>query len=161
MDIKRILSLPKDERDDEIRKLIVPKPWEHDWYYIRPCNSIEDEVSQIWGCKKCGKQLMMLCLSTTIPNRELHKQSPNCPIPDPIALDWNLAMKMRDEIVEKDVNEWNYAKRKVYMALIEKGLVPVLECGCCCPPVWDWWDNFAESTHYILAALKAKENHGH
>ena len=32
IDIKKILSLPPAERDDEIRKLIVPKPWKHDYH---------------------------------------------------------------------------------------------------------------------------------
>ena len=75
IDIAKILSSPN--RDDEIRKLIVPKPWKHKVVgYI--CTRCKMNSGYIYSDKK-----------------------PSCTVPDPTPLlDWSLAMKMRDEAVK-------------------------------------------------------------
>ena len=53
IDIKKILSLPPAERDDEIRKLIVPKPWKHDYHCQIPMMA---KGKNGW-CYKCEKDI--------------------------------------------------------------------------------------------------------
>ncbi len=127
MDINHILSLPPDERDLEIRKLIVPKPWEHG-----KLSSILPEYSYL--CNKCGENL----------RTGKNKDDP-CPVPDPIALDWNLAMKMRDEVI---------GRAKVGTVKYHKAMIKL-------SPYQDqantgfWGIIYAQPHHYILAALEA------
>jgi hypothetical protein len=147
MDIKDILSLPKDERDLEIRKLIVPKPWKH------KCNWLPQSG---YDCLKCGKDLRA--------TKNKGKDSP-CPIPDPVALDWNLAMKMRDEAVAKDCEAWTYAavyveNYRIAVAMNREWTDQDLE-HVKREAEWDgvsqWFIDLAQPHHYILAALLAKE----
>lgn len=122
IDLKKILALPPAQRDLEIRKLIVPKPWKHKWY-----NKFGqfDPICQKCQCKWSNED----------------QGCRNSCIPDPIPLDWNLAMKMRDEAVK------------------EFGPAPFLRAA---EKVRDlhWQIEefvvYSQSHHYILAALIAK-----
>lgn len=60
--------------DEEIRKLVVAKPWKH--------NLLSSHI-----CPKCGIDFWNNAVALKTP----------CTVPDPIPLDFNLAMKMRDE----------------------------------------------------------------
>lgn len=117
--LKEILALPPAERDDEIRKLIVPKPWRHK--FVKN-NLVSTE------CLNCGMKHHI--------NFDV-----DCPIPDRIDLDWNLAMKMKwDTIEEIGYNAWLNGVQKVAIS------------------VGDFeWPKYAKEHHYILAAIIAKE----
>ncbi|MCQ9208606.1 MAG: hypothetical protein NG712_04425 [Omnitrophica bacterium] len=96
MDIKKILSLPPAERDDEIWKLLYPIQWK--------------------------------------------SVKANC------SLDWNRAMKMRDETQHM---KFNIALRKVFNCVVEVGDYP---CGL---NYGIWVATKAQPHHYILAAILA------
>ncbi len=136
IDLKHILSLDEKERDDAIRKLIVPKPWEHSIVY-RP----KDDSN--W-CKKCKLGIRDVSLMGY------------CPIPDPIALDWNLAMKMRDEC-ESDY-EWADARVKVYAAMIPEMELMKKERFRRVGIAGSFFSSlYVKPTDYIIAALVAGE----
>ena len=103
IDIKQILALPADERDVEIRKLIVPGPWRHEW---DTCGR-----NALNKCQKCGKP--WASSSNAI------KRNFSCPIPDPIALDWNLAKKMQAECDDEKIFE--EALFQVWKTMVNKG----------------------------------------
>jgi len=126
INIKHILSLSPDERDDVIRELIAPKPWKH-----KRC---EKEGIDFCFCVKCGKDLT--------PYGTIHE---NCPIPDPILLDWNLAMKMFRE--EDRLILLVRAMCKIYDARESSR-----------ESFSNWWLHFAQPHHYILAACMTKES---
>lgn len=141
IDLKHILSLPPDKRDDEIRKLLPPKQGKHRWsrnYY---------QGGLRW-CTKCKEWL------------DPQKHSP-CPIP----LDWELAMKMRDEIRGE---EWPFGKWEAFRKAVlqmykilepEKSARGIKKLGNSdfTDVVLGWLALSAQPRHYILTALKAKE----
>ena len=156
IDIKKILSLPPAERDDEIRKLIVPKPWKHDWEFVEILKFYDSMVEadkrqqerQI--CKKCG-------ISSTVEifrefrgktKESIYRVTDPCPILDRISLDWNLAMKMRDEC--QHMKFWQ-AMGEVFAIVVAWGKY---NCGL---NVDMWITTKAQPHHYILAACVAKE----
>ena len=135
IDIAKILVSP--DRDLEIRKLIseyfpeiLPKPWKHDFY------NTHDKGHPIVKCYNCDCEF----------RGEGYEQS--CPIPDPIALDWNLAMKMRDECQHM---KFIVAMNKVFIRVAEIGKHP---CGL---NYGAWITTDAQPHHYILAAIMAGE----
>jgi len=135
IDIKKILSLPPAERDDEIRKLIVPKPWKH----IR-----EDYLSGV--CEKCGAVAEETRKKTRLGIIPVFTYSdPTCPIPDRIPLDWNLAMKMRDEVVGKVGTVKYYEALEQICPYEDKSIMGF------------WVSIYGFPHHYILAAVLAKQ----
>jgi len=123
-----ILALPEKERDDEIRKLIVPKPWKHkkgklDW----------DDNRVFITCSNCKKQWYQ----SELPTNE-------CSVLDPIPLDWNLAMKMRDEAVKP-------AKLAFFLEEVCRAENRMDYQFA----LWLVWE--AQPHHYILAAILAGE----
>ena len=158
IDIAKILALPPKERDDEIRKLLGIR-WKHKWNY-GPNPKYPHHQGMKWlyvktTCKKCGA------------GYDRSHYNP-CPCPDPIPLDWKLAMKMRDEAVAKDRDAWIYAACLVENVRIvvamkrewtdqDKRLVEH-------EAEWDgisqWFIDFAQPHHYILAAFEAKGGGG-
>ncbi len=62
-----------DDLPLELAKVLAPKPWKHS-------HVIDDDEKY---CGKCG-------FSDS-------QQQPYCSVPDPIKIDWNTAMKWRDE----------------------------------------------------------------
>ncbi|KKN77612.1 hypothetical protein LCGC14_0358870 [marine sediment metagenome] len=127
MDINHILASP--DRDLEIRKLLDKGPWKHKWKH--------QEYNR-FGCQKCGG------IEIWRDNKRIRKHS--CPVPDPIALDWNLAMKMRDEVI---------GRAKVGTVKYHKAMMKL-------SPYQDqantgfWGIIYAQPHHYILAAIEAK-----
>lgn len=134
-DIAKILALPPKERDDEIRKLIVPKPWKHRF--------INEKYLASTRCLNCGVEYSQDIYETP------------CPIPDLIALGWNLAMPLYRESTGK-LKSGRYAiKEKIYAA--EMGDIEEVSVSDIC----DWWDYFgAQPHHYILAAIMAMAGEG-
>ena len=131
IDLKHILSLDEKELREWLLAKIVPKPWEHDTY------GYSQRI-----CFKCGK---VKCF----------KGNP-CPIPDPIALDWNLAMKMRDEC-ESDY-EWADARVKVYAAMIPEMELMKKERFRRVGIAGSFFSSlYVKPTDYITAALVAGE----
>lgn len=132
-DLKHILALPPEKRDDEIRKLIVPKPWKHDW------------VNNI--CMKCD---ITLREHTKLWHKKRQSCPSFCPIPDPIPLDWNLAMRMRDEVCATAIGRVHFeqALKDIYLEVGSVRQVFGLRSWAIC---------HAQPCHYILAALKCKE----
>lgn len=139
MDIKHILSLPEKELREWLLAKIVPKPWKHKWM-----NWGKAETSY-WQCLKCEKKVNRL----TKENEE----DPPCPIPDSIALDWNLAMKKRDEIVTSgEVGAAGKFVDYLWEVFVES------ERGNTRANNLIWIASSAQPHHYILAALIAKES---
>ncbi len=136
IDIKAILESP--DRDDAIRKLIKPGPWTHN--YMPVCEG------PTVTCRKCG-DLHYRNTSTTT----------SCPIPDPISLDWNLAMKLRDEAVEKNIDAWIETKKEIYKTVLsikKRAASKESRLGVYANA---FFANIAQPHHYILAAIVVKE----
>ena len=114
--------------DNEIRKLVVPKPWKHD-YIKGACRCM---------CVKCEEVGVMDEVGGYV------FKNPDCPIPDPIDLDWNLAKKMQAEC---DQDKFTAALCRIFQSLAEpeRGFYEV------------WIERTAQSKHYITAALVAGE----
>lgn len=134
IDIKHILSLSPGKRDLEIRKLLNPGPWKHDWH---------------WNLE--GENVCRRCLFPLEAYEELardKKYFQPC-VPDQIALDWELAMKERDECQHM---EFNIAMHKVLNRVVEIEKYP---CGI---DYGVWVTTKAQPHHYLLAAIVAKES---
>ncbi len=136
IDLKHILALLPAERDNEIRKLIVPKPWKHDWKIKWPG---DPPTGTYFDCSKCSA-------GDYLPELNASKPEPAdpCPIPDRIELDWNLAMRMRDEC--SDNCKWMQVIIEIYTDSPHRGSLIA------------WLISEVQPHHYILAALIAKEN---
>lgn len=138
-DIVQILSSP--DRDDKIRRLLDKGPWKHDWH---------KEYGRLHGeeaCKKCKfprkayKELV----------RDMKHYQP-CKFPDPIALDANLAFKMREEL-----DKFQFAAALGAVASVEfKNWTNTDKYG---KGTWliGWLSSEAQPHHYILAAWMAGE----
>ena len=118
-DPAHILSLPDDERDLAIRKLIVKGPWKHDW-----------KTCILTWCRKCQGSMI-----------DIDRDS-SCPIPDPIALDWNLAKAKQAGYDDKIFEE---ALFQIWKTTVDKG------------NYYLWHLCTAQPHHYILAAVIAGE----
>ena len=167
IDIAKILSSP--ERDDEIRKLIVPKPWKHEWRFDTSLFREVGPAPQQWKCRKCKG--IEIYKTPTLPSGQfipavLDQQNPSCPVPDPIPLlDWNLAMKMRDVVVAENRDAWTYAAvfvenyriaiamKREWTKQDEEHVKREAEWG----GVSQWFVDLAQPHHYILAAILAGE----
>lgn len=134
MKIERILALSPQERDLEIRKLIDKGPWKH------RCNLGETK------CRKCGRDLHYVDRWPELEDCPM----PN-PVPAPIPLDWNLAMKMRDECEAKNMEAYRKALKEIFHELYPRETPPS-------DLSFEWWLIFeVKSIHYILAAVAAGE----
>ena len=128
MDIDHILSLPPDERDEEIRKLLNPEPREHVMRHRG-----YDGAYECKNCKRTWNGMLAF----------IDDKCYTCPVPDPIALDWRLAMKMRDEFCNTPMHEIEFliALESVYIEAPDF-------------TGFKWWiATKAQPHHYILAAL--------
>lgn len=149
INIKHILSLPPDKRDDEIRKLLVPKPWKHE-LSLKVDHHKDSAEFSLGGheCMKCAR-VFPLCIGDDQPiHPPTFRYGDDCPIPDPIPLDWNLAMKMRDKC--QHMRFWQ-AMGEVFSYVVA---YDKYSCGL---NIDMWITTKAQPHHYILAALKAKE----
>ncbi len=131
-DIAHILALPEKERDDEIRKLIVPKPWKHRFQW--PVEIVKPSEFPIW-CYNCEGNIPYDV--ATFP----------CTAPNPIALDANRAMKMRDEYCNTPLHEIEF------LAALEVVYIEAPDFT----GFKRWIATKAQPHHYILAAWKAGE----
>lgn len=144
-----ILNLSPKERDDAIRKLIVPKPWKHELSIIT--NHLEGpQYRGLYECDKCKVKVKLTYKEVQEAETDYYEcdyriRFGPCPIPDKIDLDWELAMKMRDEIKGESRVYYRKALREIYYELHPCGLS------------LEWWLMFhVQLHHYILAALIAK-----
>lgn len=124
MDIKHILSLPPDERDFEIWKLLYPDTWK-EMQGIYSKYHMNDEETAADFAKQVGTKL-----------------------------DWNLAMKMRDDMCNHKTaihGPW-----RIYQAVVRPQAVeaPNEELYLACD-MWHWFVTKAQPHHYILAAIQA------
>ena len=141
IDIAKILVSP--DRDLEIRKLIseyfpeiLPKPWKHDFY------NTHDKGHPIVKCYNCDCEF----------RGEGYEQS--CPVPDPIALGWELAKQM----LSKLTIEQKTVCKKIVMEIFQKTKKAMAVLAPNKKVEFDWWLLFcAEPTDYILAAIMAGE----
>ncbi len=125
IDIAHILALPEKERDEEIRNLIVPKPWKHDLVWHEPKPGMAH-----YRCSRCDVRA---------DSKEFHDP---CPIPDPIPLDWNLAMKKRDEYCNTPLHEIEF------LAALEVVYIEAPDFT----GFKRWIATKAQPHHYLLAA---------
>ena len=133
-DIAKILALPPKERDDEIRKLIVPKPWKHRF--------INEKYLASTRCLNCGVEYSQDIYETP------------CPIPDLIALGWELAKQM---LIKLTIEQKTVCK-KIVMEIFQKTKKAMAVLAPNKKVEFDWWLLFcAEPTDYILAAIMAGE----
>ena len=147
IDIRHILSLPENERDDEIRKLIseyfpkiLPKPWKH------------EKSKRVWSsrCVKCGETAKDSNDYNETPGPNFYFDTP-CPIPDRIALDANLAFKMFRKQFESNPVGLQRAMLDVWVSWeVKHKTVNDI----------NFWLFYAQPRHYILAAVMAMENKG-
>ncbi len=128
MDVAKILSLPPAELKKWLLERVVPKPWKHEW---DTCGQNARNK-----CQKCGK--------AWASSSDAIKRNFSCPVPNPIALDWNLAKKMQAEIPFWDFEE---AMKHVFEA---EGAITKMTFE-------HWWKHYAQPHHYILAAILAGE----
>ena len=139
---------------DQIRKLIVPKPWKHDW---RLKGNIDPE-RQLWFCNKCEheeifKSLRGISTGQFIP-AVLNKQAPDCPKPDKIELDWKLAMKMRDACMNKHC--WPEAQLEIWEEVVGSDEIGAADFEERYLRTFEFFANKSEPIHYIAAAIEAK-----
>lgn len=133
INIKQILGLSPDKRDLEIWKLIDLGPWKHNPDFNKDLDGGK------WICLKCQKRI-----------GSVGDDDP-CPVPDQIALDWELAMKMRDEC--------NEPTERTYFELALRDIHYEAESSTRWPEGFVRWTLCdAQPHHYLLAAIKAKES---
>ena len=124
----------------EIARVLTPGPWKH--INKKPI-SVQFQNppirEKIYYCSKCGE----------IFQRDNRKMKIPCPIPDPITLDWNLAMKIfRD--AEKQHSDINW---KMEVCNAAKGyILAPHEAHAPTTMMWIWFCVEAQPRHYILAA---------
>lgn len=135
MDIKKILSLAPEERDLEIRKLVVPKPGKHSTFVC-----FEGTYHEIYRCRKCSKEFIV----------DDATDDDICPVPNPIPLDWNLAKAKQAEC---DQTKFFDAMWKICEIVHGKELTDIGDTGFV--DAWTAYD--ATEHHYIIAAWIAEE----
>ena len=129
MTVQEWLQLPKPELDIELAKVLTPGPRKHN-------------LSHLPHCIKCKHDIVGFEADTP------------CPIPDPIdSDDWNVAMKWRDKVVGKPIDENARRIRNDYFYT----LTDVVRTGQAIPPSTADLICYAQSKHYLIAAALAKE----
>ena len=136
MNIPKILALPPDELRKWLLERLVPKPWLHNW----TCRVSDGKVE---GCDKCKQPHYGF---------PYNKKKEVCSRPDPIALDWNLAMKMRDEICRTETGRNQFEQALLDVASNRNELITTFT-----PRFTQWVICSAQPHHYILAAVMAGE----
>ena len=125
--LEQWLALLDDELCIEAAKLLSPKPWKHTEPSYR--RQYPNKI-----CQKCGRKF-----TYHIDASEFHRTT--CPIPDPIALDWNTAIQLF-----KDTAGSVQSLYEVYIR-IGGGFVRTVT----------WIKAYAKPEHFIVAACIAKE----
>ena len=69
--------LALDDLPTELAKALTPGPWKHGWVLH------QDPVNNWSKCSKCDATMTGVGNNLVLP----------CPVPDPIKIDWNTAMK--------------------------------------------------------------------
>ena len=122
-----LLALSEDELALEAAKVLTPGPYKHE----------PTKGSGI--CKRCG-----VCPSIWCKGLAFYDDN-SCRPPDPITLDWNTAMKLRDKMVEKYGGlVWEGALGDVEMVEIHTNNIFVM-------------DTMSQPRHYIIAAILAAQ----
>ncbi len=112
----------------------------------------DDEIRALIGlehkfkagrCCKCG------CL--------YGQSGSSSPCPDPIALDANLAMEMRDEVGGPDVNQWHEAKISVFNARVPQAEIYKKDKSKQLNIASRYFADSANEIDIIIAALLAGE----
>jgi len=140
--IAKILN--SKSRDDDIRKLLFPKPWKQ--------KKGKRDDDRFTHCQKCGE--FGENRGTIAGSRWIYKNK-FCTVPDRIPLDWNLAKKKQAEcnsemVIEKlsDISQNFDAILHDIFRFVSKNK---FDNFC------DWCLSEAEPYHYLLAAAIAKE----
>ena len=114
---KEWLAVPEDELGVELAKVLTPGPWKHKWVS-------GEQGKQV--CKKCHTRYSLQAVKDS------------CPVPDPIKVDWNVAM------------EW-FRESKPLKSILRS----------LCGPSWasatSWMLVEAQPHHYLIAAAMAAE----
>ncbi len=114
-----------DEFGVELAKVLTPGPYSHAIGHYGE-----------WICVKCR---------TTFPSDENIPRT--CPVPDPITIDWNMAMKWRDKTGYLDFEYW-----------LNEVWKPLTDFDDCFYDSYDLWkDTKAQPKHYLIAAAMAAE----
>lgn len=121
MTVEQWLAISEQVLPGKLAQALTPeKPGEHDWEYC-------DDKEWAWTCLRCGAIFKDEC---DVDN--------DCPVPDPIKIDWNTAMEYRQGLYTAVINEiWQQEDMNFGM--------------------WKWWAIFAQPRHYLIAAAMATE----
>ncbi len=99
MTIKEFLALPPEQQTIEAAKVLVPKPWKHDWAFIEEytykclkCDKVEDKSSHILKTPHWD-----MVSEFGFPNDS------DCFVPAPPPIDWNNAKRLQGECVASQI----------------------------------------------------------
>ena len=150
MTIQEYLNLPEQEQAIEAGKCFTDKPWKH--------NCAPHGVENHWFCTKCDKsfpaeKVVKNGKSIHYAFQKFTATTIDCPISDPITIDWNTAKRLQGEVCDTE------EKKQVFdyvLVDIEEIVTGISQ--------WDedskeyCWDLFSiKPIHYIAAGMAAKE----
>ena len=123
-----------DELAVKLAEVFMPGPWKHKRKTIKHGQGLMNT----YECFKCGFAFS--------PGSDggSWEEGPDCPVPDPIVIDWNTAMEWRDKMVEKYGGYiWEGALFDVEMVEIHAYQDFVM-------------DTLSQPKHYLIAAALAE-----
>lgn len=132
MTIKEFLSLPPDQQRLEAAKVLTDKPWKHD---LVPCVRRDIDVPHgSYKCKKCDVGVWEM----------VDEKFTDCPVPDPIELNWNTAKRLQGELTEKERQRYRFGLKEVFSE-------------CAKSYIYTTWLIFeAQPIHYIVACMEVR-----
>ncbi len=131
--VQQWLDLPKDKCALELAEVLTPKPWKHNNTGLGP-EGITLEYPKSY-CPKCHKEFADT--ADKCEDSDLY-----CPVPDPIKIDWNTAMKWYRP----------HSKLWTYIQCLEN-IWRFLSHG----DFTFWQEHEAQPKHYLIAAAMAME----